>query len=385
MNGKLVGITWDHPRGYRPLEAACAEYQARTGVETVWERRSLQDFGFQPILDLDARYDLLVIDHPHIGQAAREGCLLPLDTAARRDELERLSADSVGPCHASYLWQGRQWALAIDAAAQVAAYRPDLIAAPPMDWDAARDLARRGQMLWPLKPGDAFASFLTLAANLGSPCAEESGPFVDPEVGLQVIAFMQDFVSLLPERCLSMSPIDVFEEMSRGSGAAYCPLAFGYSTYAIDGFRPKRLRFVDMPAARGNGPVGSLLGGAGVAVSHATSDPQAAIDVAFWLASAECQSGTYLEADGQPASLKAWTDEAANEHTHGFFRDTRSTLQSAYVRPRHDGYTAFQTEASEIVHGGLRGRMKAAETVAELNRAFEASNPIRPLNSSVLD
>src|SRR5689334_9611816 len=75
------GMTWDHSRGYDPLAAAAAEWKARTGEAIAWDRRSLQDFESYPVEDLARTYDLIVIDHPHVGQVAESGCLLALDTA----------------------------------------------------------------------------------------------------------------------------------------------------------------------------------------------------------------------------------------------------------------------------------------------------------------
>lgn len=76
---RLRGMTWDHPRGYDPLVACSALYKDHNGVEITWEKRSLQDFESFPVEELARRYDLIVIDHPHAGQVAREGCLYPLD------------------------------------------------------------------------------------------------------------------------------------------------------------------------------------------------------------------------------------------------------------------------------------------------------------------
>ena len=72
----LRGMTWAHPRGYDPLVACARLWREQTGVEIVWEKRSLQDFETYPVDELAARYDLIVIDHPHVGQITREGCLI---------------------------------------------------------------------------------------------------------------------------------------------------------------------------------------------------------------------------------------------------------------------------------------------------------------------
>ena len=40
----LKGMTWSHPRGYDPMVATAKAFHQRTGIEIVWDKRSLQDF-----------------------------------------------------------------------------------------------------------------------------------------------------------------------------------------------------------------------------------------------------------------------------------------------------------------------------------------------------
>src|SRR5690348_4879090 len=115
----LHGITWDHPRAYLPLDAASAAFAQATGVQVVWDRRSLKEFGDRSIESLAQEYDLLVIDHPHVGIAADASVLVPLDDFLDQATLSALAQHSPGGSHQSYFFQGHQWALAIDAACQV--------------------------------------------------------------------------------------------------------------------------------------------------------------------------------------------------------------------------------------------------------------------------
>jgi multiple sugar transport system substrate-binding protein len=121
-------MTWKHDLGLAPMLATATEFREQhPEVLIEWEARSLYDFGEAPLAMLAEQYDLLVIDHPFTGQAAQEQCLLPLDEHVSDLQLHKLERESVGPSHRSYLFQGHQWALAIDAAAQVSGYRPDLL------------------------------------------------------------------------------------------------------------------------------------------------------------------------------------------------------------------------------------------------------------------
>ena len=62
MEITLRGMTWNHPRGYDPLAACARVWRERTGVEILWDKRSLQDFETYPVEELARRYDLIIID-----------------------------------------------------------------------------------------------------------------------------------------------------------------------------------------------------------------------------------------------------------------------------------------------------------------------------------
>lgn len=79
----LKGMTWSHPRGYDPMVACSALWNEKTGVSIEWDKRSLQGFESFPVEELARAYDLIVIDHPHVGQITAEGCLAPLDVPGR--------------------------------------------------------------------------------------------------------------------------------------------------------------------------------------------------------------------------------------------------------------------------------------------------------------
>jgi multiple sugar transport system substrate-binding protein len=153
-----------------------------------------------------------------------------------------------------------------------------------------------------------------------------------------------------------------------GSPFVCAPLAYGYVSYAMPGFRAKRLSFADMPAAGPERPVGSVIGGTGVAVSAFSGARDAAIDFAYWIASGDVQRGPYARAGGQPAHAAAWEDATVNGACGDFYRSTRATLDSAWVRPRYDGYMAFQQTAAERLREGLAERHAARRVVEDLNR-----------------
>lgn len=368
-------MTWIHPRGYDPMVACSALWQRKTGVSIVWEKRSLQDFESFSVEELARAYDLIVIDHPHVGQITAESCLEPLDVPEREAERAALAAGSVGQSFASYTWQGRQWALPIDAAAQVTAWRPDLLASAPTTWDEVLDLARQGRLLLPLRPPHSLMCFYTLAGNLGHACAVEGpGDLIDSAAGERVFHMLAEIAAAVDQECLVMDPIAVSEKMAEaGSAIACAPLIYGYVSYATAGFRPNRLAFADMPVSGDGRPVGSALGGTGIAVSAFSTARQAAADFAYWVAGGDVQRGPYAAAGGQPGHGTAWEDAAVNAAVGDFYRATRATLEGAWVRPRHDGAMAFQQAASDRVNLGLAERHAASRVVADLNRLFRHS------------
>lgn len=367
----LRGITWEHSRGYDCVVASSARYaELVPGVTVTWDQRSLQAFADAPLQDLVGDHDLLVLDHPHVPLAAEAGLLAPLDGAGFDAELAALADRSVGRSHASYAHRGHQWGLATDAAAQVAAYRPDLLPEPPRDWDGVLELAAEGRVLWPAKPIDAFSSLVTLAANAGAPAAAEPGVFLPAEDALSALDLMHRLTERVPARNLADNPIQVAEQLASGDRYCYAPLLFGYTNYARAGFRPGRVRYVDIPS-RGDGVHGSLLGGAGVAVSATATDVDAARSFALWLASGETQRGVYFDAGGQPGHADAWEDPRLNAATLDFFTGTRATLEGAYVRPRVAGFLPFQDQASPLVTATLRGELTDAALIQRLDALAE--------------
>lgn len=371
----LKGMTWDHSRGYDPLLACAADWERLTGVAVDWDKRSLQDFESFPVQDLAAKYDLIVIDHPHVGQVTAEDCLLPLDVEEHAGDAEALMEGSVGASWRSYHWQGRQWALPIDAAAQVQAWRPDLIDAPAERWSDMMVLADAGRVLCPMRVPHSLMVFFTLAANLGHACATDGpGDIIDAQDGSAVFRLMQALVDKIDPACFSMDPIAVLEAMSEAdSTIAVAPLLYGYVSYSHEGFRERPVAFADIPAAGDKGPIGSTLGGTGIAVSARTRHAAEAIDFAYWVARGEVQKDIYAHAGGQPGHAEAWEDDAVNAGTDNFYRNTRATLEGAWVRPRHHGYMAFQESASEAINAALIGGGDSDRLIANLNRMFRDS------------
>ena len=243
----LRGMTWDHPRGVDGLRAADPLLIDRHGITIEWEARSLLAFGDQHVADFASDFDIMVIDHPHVPDAVEAGALLPLDGI---DGLDDLARESVGQSHDSYRYRGSQWALGVDAAAQVSAFRPDRADGAPVFWRDALELAAAGAVLWPYKPVDAFSTFATLLAQRGAPLAR-NGLFLERSVAGKVLEFMIRLADAVPAWCADANPIDVAEALVADNAYSVGVALFGYTNYSRAGFRAHPLAYDDIPSFDG--------------------------------------------------------------------------------------------------------------------------------------
>ena len=105
--------TWDHVGTRARARPADGDGGALSrdehDVRVSWDVRSLQGFADASIPDLAQRYDLLVYDHPHIGEIVPTGSLLAIDELIDADFIADQAANSVGPSHRSYEWDGHLW------------------------------------------------------------------------------------------------------------------------------------------------------------------------------------------------------------------------------------------------------------------------------------
>ena len=185
---------------------------------------------------------------------------------------------------------------------------------------------------------------------------------------------LREIVALMDRRCLELDPIGVYEWMGRTADApAYSPFGYGYTNYSRDGYCRFPLVFAGAPGVGDNGPRGTVIGGTGIAVSARSNHQDIATDYAVWIAGAECQKGLFFESGGQPANAVAWEDDGCNAATRNFFRNTRTTLETVWLRPRYDGYMGFQDRGGDIIHACLRGEANVASTVESLQAAYEES------------
>ncbi len=341
----LKGMTWDHPRGYACLEAASALYETQTGISISWDRRSLQAFADASIDALARDYDLIVLDHPHVGLIAESGSLSPLPMP------EDAAESSIGGSLESYQWRGQLWAYPIDAASQVAVRRPDLCAAPLAHWDELlRANHREFRLVTPLLPVDAFDMMMTLVASRGEedlPISETE--FVSEANGLLALKVLKALYRLGPAEAVTWNPIHVLELMATTDEFAQSPCLFGYINYSRPGFRPHVLAYCDLPVFADGGLRRGILGGAGIGVSAQSQAVDAATSFAQWVASEPVQSTVYLEHDGQPAHRGTWERMGDDPRYTGFLTGARATMEAAWTRPRAPWFLSFVDAVCEIM------------------------------------
>ncbi len=372
----LRGITWNHSRGFVSVVATAQRFcEMRPDVDIIWRKRSLQEFADAPIQGLAEDYDLLVIDHPWAGYAAYSQVLVPLQEIMPAEYMQDQAQNSVGHSHPSYIFDGGQCALAIDAATPVASYRPDLLERygleQPQTWSDLLELARRGRVIMPGIPIDTLMNFYMLCATQGE------APFVDDEwavsdeMSLQALEQLRELAGLCPRDIFNWNPIAVYETLSRRDDYVYCPFAYGYSNYSRTGYSDAVLVFDDMVDIDGRGRCQTTLGGTGLAISTGCKALEAARDYAMFTASPAIQRTLFFENGGQPGHRSAWLDAEVNRRSAGYFRNTLPALDRAYLRPRFPGYLHFQDHAGAPIREYLMNGGDRRRVLAELKRLFD--------------
>lgn len=133
------------------MVAAAQRFEERhlsVNIRITWEKRSLHEFGHTSLADLANAFDLLVVDHPMMGEAHAGGLLTDLRPMLSLAQWNDLRDDALGPSFESYLYEEKLYGLPIDAAAPAACSRPNLLSAhgltEPASWSDLLTAARRG-------------------------------------------------------------------------------------------------------------------------------------------------------------------------------------------------------------------------------------------------
>lgn len=374
----LRGITWNHSRALPPLAATAQRFEEQhPGLQIQWKKRSLHEFGHADIGTLAREFDLLVIDHPMTGDAEAEGALADLLPLLSLGEIEDLKSDSLGACFSSYLYNGRLYALPIDAAAPAASFRPDLLdrygLQEPKDWKDVLTLARLGWVRMPGFSADIFLNFLGLCVSRGSTVAAGPDQFVDHEIGAQCLEQLCDLAAQMPGDIYHTNPIALYERMAAEDSIAYCPFAYTYSNYSRDGFGANHIRFSNAVALDESTPMRTILGGTGIAISASCQNASLALEYSLYISGSMCQRTSYGICGGQPARRSAWHDAQLNQITDDFFLRTAASIETAYVRPRYRGYVGLQERGGSVVAEYCKRRGSPRQALERIDALYRAS------------
>jgi multiple sugar transport system substrate-binding protein len=85
-------------------------------------------------------------------------------------------------------------------------------------------------------------------------------------------------------------------------------------------------------------------------------------------ASRPSRQRTFAQHHGQPARRDIWDDDEINERFGGCYRDTMTTMDGCWVRPRYRGYLGFQQKGGELIEAHLRGDLAEDALLTELQR-----------------
>ena len=256
-------------RSSPPIEPA----GATTTSTVVWERQSLADFEARPLRCVVDDYDLVVIDHPSLGEAVADECLLPLDQVVPTARLWELCQSAVGQSSQSHFFAGRQWAVPIDAATQVSVVRP-------ISWRSGRQIGRprfvRPQPAKgpPLCLGGPHALLMlsSVCLALGEQPSTRPEDFVDHAVGLEALEIIRGtLVRSIPQASM-LNPIQLLESMANDNAVAYCPLVYAYLPYQLGQNATHVLEFFDAPSGQASGLPASVLRGTGDGRSRSCSN-----------------------------------------------------------------------------------------------------------------
>jgi multiple sugar transport system substrate-binding protein len=361
-----------------PLVATAQRFEElHPGVEIKWEKRSLHAFGHASLAELAQAFDLIVVDHPMMGDAEATGALVDLSQLLSAQEYKDLENDSAGPSFASYVYMGKLYALPIDGAAPAASYRPDLLAGAglevPASWSELLALARRGMVRMPGFPADLFLNFMALCVSRGSAVGIGSESLFKRSIALQCIDELRELASSMPSEIYEWNPIAIYEQMSSADAFAYCPFAYTYSNYSRAGFAARHIRFGSPVTTTDGAQLRTVLGGTGLAISGSCREVSIALEYSLYVAGRTCQSALYGICGGQPARRSAWQNETLNSLTDGFFERTLPSMESACVRPRYSGYIALQERAGVPIGDYLRVGGKPEQRLDEIDALYRAS------------
>ena len=305
-----------------------------------------------------------------------------------------LARDSVGPSWESYRYAEGLWALPVDAATQVASYRPDLL--EQLSSKPAKNIRR----------GSAVGAKGARQRQIHSRCGLShrcNQPFLhdDRQSGsshrrkcrsirrtcrsrAKPSSRLHALIAIAHPQSTDWNPIQMYDHMVAESDAVYCPWAYGYSNYSRRE-NSVRLKFTNAPAAgESDAPARNWAEQAWRSASRVLIANEA-VAYAKWLASPQHQRGTYVKDGGQPASLSAWLDPEVDAAACGFFSETLETLQKCLRAAALRWIRSFFRSRRNRDQPLFEGRDQRLQLIDSLNKRFAESSRLgaRPAHEEI--
>lgn len=371
----LTILNWQNRRAIEPMAAAIAAFTTgHSDVDIRHVTRPLSDFEHQGIEEVAKTHDLIVFDHPFCGTIAASDCFVPIDEALQMDLSTGAAGLFAGPSLETYRFSGRLWGAPIDAATQHALVRRDLLqrCAKPLPrshgdvLELGRAVRKEGLFLGTaIETPHALMTIFSYMANLGSPVAADEGGISDIPEKSFVHAYdaVRDVLDLSPPEAVAWNSIDLHEAMVARDDVVYAPVVYGYATYG-EADMTSRLGFGPFPGLAAPFEAGSAIGGTAVGISRYGKNRDLADTFVSYLLSDEFQRSTVQRHHGQAARLSAWREPANDALFNGFFSAVLPSMETAWVRPRYNGYPLFQRHGGEVV-------AEALKSSADAKKAYE--------------
>lgn len=383
----LVGATWQHQRGYRPLYATAAAYsQVRPGVRIAWESfewDELLEVQRKELLANSGKYDLLMIDHPWLGEYVSKDWLIPVHDVFDAPTVREIQDDTPTKVLESYLFNGRLWALPFDASTQVFYYRRDVLEnigqQVPQDFDALQEIAQLihnppsmyGIGL-PLRSFHAFDVFLSVFTAFGGQLFDEEGRWLySSEPGEQALLTLSSMLKFSHPRSLAWGPWQSGNAIENGGTICFAPINYGYISFRSDCRQSSQVGVTMVPKVRETQKRSSVLGGVGLAVAKATAHPKECADYCKFSMDRSVIEKFIATSCWQPGRKSILTNNRWDEFSGGFFGTLMHSIEFSYLRPRFDGWQTVEVECGEVISRFLRGEISSRQVLKAMDEVGE--------------
>ncbi|WP_309384363.1 extracellular solute-binding protein [Cerasicoccus frondis] len=376
----LTGLTWQNPRGERPLLASAREFAAkRSGVSIEWQAKpwyAFEEALMSALSNPGQDYDLVMFDHPWTGSLAASGALHPWDELMPAEELLEVRSRTVAPSYDSYNWNERQWGIPLDAACHAGLFRCDLVEAKdlPRSWDTVaiwaarqRKTGLRHPLVLSVEGVLGSCLFLSMMASLGHPIdVREGGVRLDRDAAAKVLKTILELLDFTPPGSTHWGPWDIYDYLCESDDTAYSPSIFAYVNYFSSEGRGNALRLWETPgfATKRSTPI---LGGVGLGILKKCKHTDLATEYARYLISDQVQAHLFPSNSGQPAGLAAWEDPELDQEFNGFYSALADEMAHAYTRPRMPGFHWLELEIGRILQLCWDDEVTASATIERLS------------------